>query len=166
MLAVSLQYQAAADSEGFRASLMSRKGLLPEADFYCPYPYAPLQFCTVEAVQALVQRGSANLLDEVFELFKREIVACDPDYAASIGLSLLSVDTLAPAYFAARESVDPFVSAASNLAEAEQNKARQYTVQWRYAILRMHEVIAQAVPHLERGGSGSLPQEVQDGIRR
>ena len=78
---------------------MSRKGLLPEADFYCPYPYTPLRFCTVEAVQALVQRGSANLLDEVFELFKREMVACDPDYAAAIGLSLLSVETLAASLF-------------------------------------------------------------------
>lgn len=149
-----LQYQGAAGSEGFRASLMSRKGLLPEADFYCPYPYTPLQFCTVEAVRALVQRGSANLLDEVFELFKREMVACDPDYAAAIGLSLLGVETLAPAYFAAREAADPFVSAASNLAEAEQNKANRYTVQWRYAILRMHEVIAQAVPHLNEEDLG------------
>jgi uncharacterized NAD(P)/FAD-binding protein YdhS len=149
-----LQYQGAADSDNFHATLMSRKGLLPEADFYCPYPYTPLQFCTVEAVQALVQRRSANLLDEVFELFKREMVACDPEYAALIGLSLLGVETLAPAYFAAREAADPFAWAASNLAEAEQNKANRYTVQWRYAILRMHEVIAQAVPYLNEEDLG------------
>jgi uncharacterized NAD(P)/FAD-binding protein YdhS len=149
-----LQYQGAADSERFHAALMSRKGLLPEADFYCPYPYTPLQFCTVEAVRALIHRGSTNLLDEVFDLFKREMVACDPDYAAAIGLSLLSVETLGPAYFAAREAVDPFVWAASNLAEAEQNKANRYTVEWRYAILRMHEVIAQAVPHLNEEDLG------------
>jgi uncharacterized NAD(P)/FAD-binding protein YdhS len=132
-----LQYQAAAASEKFLASMMSRKGLLPEADFYCPYPYAPLRVCTVEAVQALIQRGSKGLLDMVFDLFKREIAFCDPDYAAKIGLALLSVETLAPAYFADREAADPFVWAASNLAEAEQNKVNEYTVEWRYAILRM-----------------------------
>jgi uncharacterized NAD(P)/FAD-binding protein YdhS len=144
-----LQYQVASTSGKFHASLMSRKGLLPEADFYCPYPYTPLQFCTVDAVQALIQRGSTGLLDEVFDLFKREIVFCDPDYAAKIGLPLLSVETLAPAYFADREAADPFVWAASNLAEAEQNKIKGHTVEWRYAILRMHEVIALAVPHLD-----------------
>ena len=146
-----LQYQNALASENFQASLMSRKGLLPEADFYCPYPYTPLRFCTAEAIHALILRGSTGLLDEVFELFKREIVFCDPDYAAKIGLALLSVETLAPAYFADREVADPFVWAASNLAEAEQNKINKYTVEWRYAILRMHEVVALAVPHLDEG---------------
>ena len=144
-----LQYQGAAASEKFHASLMSRKGLLPEADFYCPYPYTPLRYCTVDAVRALIDRGGTGLLDEVFELFKREIVSCDPDYAAKIGLALLSVETLAPAYFAEREAADPFAWAASNLAEAEQNKTQKYTVQWRYAILRMHEVVALAVPHFD-----------------
>ena len=143
-----LQYQVAAGSENFKATMMSRKGLLPEADFYCPFPYTPLRFCTVEAVQALIQQGNADLLDEIFALFKHEIVACDPDYASAIGLSLLKVETLAQAYFAAREMTDPFVWAASNLAEAEQNKLNRITVPWRYAILRMHEVIALAVPHL------------------
>jgi hypothetical protein len=69
-------------------------------------------------------------------------------------LSLLRVETLAPAYFAAREASDPFVWAASNLAEAEQNKVNRHTVQWRYAILRMHEVIAQAVPYLNEEDLG------------
>jgi uncharacterized NAD(P)/FAD-binding protein YdhS len=130
--------------------MMSRKGLLPEADFYCEYPYQPLRICTNDAVDALISRGSADLLDSVFDLFKQELTLADPDYAADIGLALLTVDTLAPAYFAAREAIDPFTWAAANLAEAEQNKSRQYTVPWRYAILRMHEVIARAVPHLDQ----------------
>jgi uncharacterized NAD(P)/FAD-binding protein YdhS len=149
-----LQYQGSAGSDAFHASLMSRKGLLPEADFYCDYPYTPLKFCTEEAVNSLIRRGSTNLLDNIFDLFKREIVACDPEYAAKIGLALLDVETLAPAYFAAREDADPFVWAASNLAEAEQNKIDRYTVQWRYAILRMHEVIARAIPYLDEEDLG------------
>ena len=149
-----LQYQGSPGGEGFHATLMSRKGLLPEADFYCEYPYTPLQFCTKEAVDALIERSSTNLLDDVFALFKLELAACDPDYAGKIGLALLNVDTLAPAYFAAREAADPFVWAASNLAEARHNKINRFTVQWRYAILRMHEVIARAVPHLDEGDLG------------
>ena len=145
-----LQYQGSADSDGFHATLMSRKGLLPEADFYCDYPYSPLTTCTDAAVDALIARGSANLLDDVFALFKQELVACDPDYAAKIGLALVTVDTLASAYFADREAADPFTWAAMNLAETERNKALQYIVPWRYAILRMHEVIARAVPHLDQ----------------
>jgi uncharacterized NAD(P)/FAD-binding protein YdhS len=145
-----LQYQQAIGGEGLHATMMSRKGLLPEADFYCDYPYKPLQVCTDEAVHSLIARGSADLLDSIFDLFKQELTSADPDYAASIGLALLSVDTLAPAYFAAREEVDPFTWAAANLAEAEQNKVNRHTVPWRYAILRMHEVIARAVPHLDQ----------------
>ncbi len=44
---------------------------------------------------------------------------------------------------------DPFVWAEADLAEAERNYARKHTVAWRYAILRMHEVLALVVPHLD-----------------
>ena len=149
-----LQYRASAEGDAFQASLMSRKGLLPEADFYCDYPYRPLTICTKEAVDVLIKRGGANLLDNVFELFKRELAACDPAYAGQIGLALLNVETIAPAYFSAREQADPFAWAASNLAEAEQNKTECRTVQWRYAILRMHEVVARAIPYLDEEDLG------------
>ncbi len=143
-----LQYLPKPKAEGFHATLMSRKGVLPEADFYCEIPYRPLIHCTKSAVDNAIGSQGEHLLDALFDLFRRELVACDPDYAASIGLGLLSVETVAPAYFRAREEADPFVWAAQNLAEAEANKKRRHTVEWRYAILRMHEVIAPAIPHL------------------
>ena len=146
-----LQYHCSAESDDFHATLMSRKGLLPEADFYCDYPYAPLVYCTEESVDALIVRGNTDLLDNVFDLFKQELVACDPDYSAKIGLAATSVETFASAYFADREAADPFTWAALNLAEAEKNKKDRYTVAWRYAILRMHEVIARSVPYLNEG---------------
>ncbi len=144
-----LEFQAAPDTEKFHVTMMSRKGILPEADFYCEIPYLPPKFCTPEAIEALLATGRHDLLDDIFELFKQELVAADPAYAAKIGLPLQTVETLASAYFADRENNDPFVWAARNLAEAKQNKAREYTVQWRYAILRMHEVVAKAIPHLD-----------------
>jgi hypothetical protein len=51
-------------------------------------------------------------------------------------------------YFYNREQHDPFIWAAQNLAEAQANEQRQYTVAWRYAILRMHEPIGRAVRYL------------------
>ncbi|WP_312408003.1 FAD/NAD(P)-binding protein [Rhizobium sp.] len=144
-----LQYQPLPDTDSFHATMMSRKGVLPEADFYCDIPYLPLEICTADAVDRLIAAGSHGLLDAVFVLFQAELAATDPDYAASIGLGILSVETIAPAYFRAREEADPFTWAGRNLAEAETNKLRKHTVEWRYAILRMHEVIAKAIPHLD-----------------
>jgi uncharacterized NAD(P)/FAD-binding protein YdhS len=143
-----LDYQALPGTDAFHITMMSRKGVLPEADFYCEIPYRPLAVCTPEAVDRLIATRPDDLLDAIFDLFRLELVHCDPDYAAAIGLSLLTVETIAAAYFKARETADPFVWAARNLAEADANKARKFTVEWRYAILRMHEVIAKAIPHL------------------
>jgi len=145
-----LQFHASPDNGHFHVTMMSRKGLLPEADFYCEIPYIPPRFCTNDAIDALLASGRHDLLDDIFDLFKQELAAADPDYAAHIGLSLLTVETIAPAYFAAREATDPFVWAARNLAEAEQNNVNRYTVQWRYAILRMHEIVARAIAHLDK----------------
>jgi len=144
-----LQYQPAEGTEGFRATLMSRKGILPEADFYCPLPYVTPLVCTEEAIDALIATGRHDLLDDVFELFRAEIVARDPDYASRIGLSQLTVETFPAAYYADRTESDPFVWAAKNLAEAEENRLKRYTVPWRYAILITHEIVARVIPHLD-----------------
>lgn len=144
-----LQYRSAASTEDFRAMLMSRKGILPEVDFYCPLPYETPLVCTEEAVDALIATGRHDLLDEVFELFLGEIVERDPDYAARIGLSQMTVEKFAAAYYADRTENDPLVWAARNLAEAEENRQKRYTVPWRYAILITHEIVARVIPHLD-----------------
>ena len=145
----TMRFHASTGHENFTAVMMSRKGLLPEADFYCPLPYRTPSVCTQEAVNGEIEIGSAGLLDRVFELFKREIATADPDYAAEIGLNCLTADTFADAYYSRRSGVDPFVWAAANLAEAERNAEQRFTVPWRYAILITHEIIARAIPHLD-----------------
>lgn len=144
-----LIYQPAANTEGFEITMMSRKGLLPEADFYFPLPHAPLAICTVEAIARLVAGGRASLLDGVFDLFRRELLAIDPTYAAATGLADATLESFSQAYFAARADADPFDWAAANLAEARANHDARVVVAWRDAILRMHEVIAVIVPHLD-----------------
>ena len=85
----ALRYYPRAESENFHVTLMSRKGLLPEADFYHPVPYIPLIICTPEAAKLLVKLKRIDLLDAAFELFSLELAGCDPDYAASIRSSIL-----------------------------------------------------------------------------
>ena len=132
--------------EGLAITLMSRSGVLPEADFYCPIPYAPLDVMTPEALERALA-GPAPL-DAGFALFRAQITADDPDYAARVGLAQCGPDDFAPAYFAERLTRDPFGWALENLREVEENKRRRVTVAWRYAILRMHEVVEEILPHL------------------
>jgi len=145
----SIEYRIHPGAEGFGITMMSRKGLLPEADFYHPIPYEPLSICTPEAIEALIAADCDHLLDQSYDLFRAELRAADPDYAATVGLDALALEEFADRYFADRIAADPFEWAESDLAEARANFAREYTVPWRYAILRMHEVLGRIVPHLE-----------------
>ncbi len=126
-------------SEGLKITLMSRNGLIPEADFWCPLPYRPLAHVTEAALAQAQAGGAAGLLDRLWHLFKLELSEADPAYARSIGLADLTPEAFATAYFAPRLAADPFVWAAENLAEVQRNTTQRRTVEWRYAILRLHE---------------------------
>lgn len=136
-------------AEAFHMTMMSRKGLLPEADFHHPLPYEPLAICTPEAINRLIEEQCEQLLEESYALFKRELAHADPDYAAKVGLAGLALEDFAESYFAERVAADPFAWAETNLAEARANYDAGVTVAWRYAILRMHEVLALIAPHLD-----------------
>lgn len=144
-----LQYFTGAEPN-FHITMMSRKGLLPEADFYCTIPYVPLTIFTDASVDHLIETAGDRLLDKLFDLFRAQLFADDPEYAERIGLGMLSVETIADAYFSDRERYDPFTWASLNLGEAKANKASKTTVAWRYSILRMHEVLLRAVPRLQK----------------
>lgn len=140
-----LDYSVNADGQALDIVMMSRKGLLPEADFYFPIPYLEPKICTQQAVDDRIALGSSGLLDDIFELFRQELAVADPDYSKAIGLDGLTVDTFAVAYYGVRDKEDPFEWAASNLAEAKRNYTQKHTVPWRYAILITHEIIETAV---------------------
>lgn len=144
-----LVYEPASGTDAFVMTMMSRKGLLPEADFYFPLPHAPLEICTPEAIECLLNGSPTDLLDAVFDLFRREVTAIDPDYADRTRLAGATLEDFGEAYFAERADIDPFDWAEANLAEARANHAARITVPWRDAILRMHEVVAIIVPHLD-----------------
>ncbi len=136
-------------SAGLSITLMSRSGILPEADFYCPIPYDPLEIATEDAIAAEIAAGSDGLLDRVFALVAREVEAADPAWSERVSLKSLDADSFASAYFADRQRHDAFRWAEFNLREVERNKRDRRTVPWRYAILRLHEVVQDIVPHLD-----------------
>jgi uncharacterized NAD(P)/FAD-binding protein YdhS len=142
------EFAVAPGSEGLKITLMSRQGLLPEADFWCPLPYQPLRHVTEAALSREVAQGPDGLLDRLWVLFVRDMVAADPAYAEVTGIAHLSPEGFADAYFAPRLAADPFVWAETNLAEVERNAEARRTVGWRYAILRMHEPMETVVPRL------------------
>jgi uncharacterized NAD(P)/FAD-binding protein YdhS len=144
-----LQYRAKPKTENFSITMHSRKGILPEADFYHPIPYEPLLICNAEAIEQLIARcGADGLLDKAFELLRQELTLADPDYAAALGLDRQTLEEFCDAYFEERAQADPFEWARRNLEEAIKNAEVNFTVKWRYAILRMHEVFGFLAPHL------------------
>lgn len=143
-----VSFVLSSESADLTVTLMSRTGILPEADFYCPIPYEPLVCATADAVAREVAAGSDGLLDRCFALFAEEIALADPWWAARIAMQDRTADDFANAYFADRVAHDPFRWAQFNLAEVEHNKRNRITVAWRYAILRMHEVFQEIVPAL------------------
>jgi len=146
---IELFYRPRSATEEFSIALFSRKGILPEADFYHPIPYEPLAVCNSTAIEQLMtEHGSKDLLDKAFALFLRELTMEDPNYVATLGLHRETLEEFCDAYFEQRAQADPFVWARRNLTEAIANAERQITVPWRYAILRMHEVFGLLVPHL------------------
>lgn len=144
----TVQFRLRPESRGLQLSLMSRSGILPEADFYCPLPYEPLAVVTENVIEAAIAAGSDGLLDRIFQLMVTELERADPQWSAQIALRSRDADTFADAWFADRKNHDPFAWALANLQEVERNKREKHTVPWRYTILRLHEVVEPIVPHL------------------
>lgn len=143
-----LAFRLDKDSDALKIALLSRSGILPEADFYCPLPYEPLQIVTEQAIEREIAAGQDGLLDRVFALIVKEIELVDPLWSKHISLQTLNADTFSEAWFADRQQHCPFHWAAKNLEEVERNKRDKHTVAWRYALLRLHEPVEDIVPHL------------------
>ncbi len=143
-----LRFNLAPESDGLAITLMSRSGILPEADFYCPIPYEPLKIATAQAIEKEIQAGSSGLLDRTFALIAGEIGKADPVWSNRVSLLKLNADSFANAYFSDRQKHDAFRWAQYNLNEVERNKRDKRTIPWRYAILRLHEAVEEIVPHL------------------
>lgn len=153
-----LHFNLDADSKALQMVLMSRSGILPEADFYCPIPYEPLTVVTESAIEKEIAAGPEGLLDRVFALMVNELTLADPLWSEQIALSTLDADSFFAAWFADRKKQDPFRWAEDNLNEVERNKRDRRTVPWRYTILRLHEAIQPIVPRLNEQDSARFEE--------
>lgn len=143
-------YHLNSGARPFQVTMMSRGGHLPEADFYCPLPATPHDEFTSLAVMEIAGASARGaVLAAVFRLFKATLTTADPAYAAAIDLDNLNEKSFAQAYFGRREVCDPFDWARANLEETRQNRLREFTVPWRYTILRSHEAFAACLPALD-----------------
>jgi uncharacterized NAD(P)/FAD-binding protein YdhS len=122
-----------------RITMVSKMGIMPEGDFYYPFPYEPLVCLTQEAIDAEITKGCDGLLDRVFTLLCNELDAADPDYLGRLPETARTVEGFAPAYFSHRREVGGLRAVKRDLAESRETMRRKETIAHRYALLRGHE---------------------------
>lgn len=137
-----------AGHEALRLTMVSKTGILPEADFFYPYPYAPLVHLTEAAVGRIVTDGGGAVLQRTFDLLMAEIAACDPAYLDDLAMTPPGIEAFGTAYFAWRQRMGAFRALRANLAQSRETIRQGRTIAWRYALLRGHEVFEVALPHL------------------
>ncbi|WP_144908004.1 FAD/NAD(P)-binding protein [Novosphingobium taihuense] len=132
------------------AMLMSRNGILPEADFWFPHPLPDLEGFTPESASACLT-GAEGDLDRLFAQFVAVLIREAPDWSAEIGLGHATADDFAERYFARRRSSDAWAYARNNLAAVRDWSESHDTPSWRIVILKAHEIFASVI--------GSLPPQ-------
>ncbi len=134
--------------EDLRITMVSKTGILPEADFYYPCPYEPLTHLTEAAVAQFAADGRGQILQRTFDLLMQEIAVSDPAYLDDLAIGTPTIETFATTYFARRQRLGAFRALRTDLIKSRATIQRQETIAWRYALLRGHEVFEAALPHL------------------
>lgn len=132
-----------------RLVMASRKGTVPDADFFYPIPEEPLMIFTPAMLEKLREEGEAGLLARSFALFKQQMAADDPDFIKALALPRFTLEAFSQAYLAMRKSRQGFVAIAENLAQSRADYHYRRVVMWRYTMMRAHEVFATVVPYLD-----------------
>lgn len=137
-------------SEPLRLVMTSRKGIIPDADFFYPIPEEPLMIFTPARLDALKKEGKTGFLAKAMKLFKQQLAADDPEFLARLDLKRFTPEAFAKAYFRQRQARQGFAAVASNLVEAQRNYRERQVVMWRYTLMRAHEVFSEVVPFFDR----------------
>ena len=143
-----------------KITMLSRKGLLPEADFYYPWPLPELPSLSQARLDAEIEQGQSGLLARLFEIFVADLRQVAPIFTASLGFDKLTLELFAQAYFADRLAADPFDWARRNLAEAQLGHEVQRACPGQVAILVAHELFESAAPYLEAEDLGRLKSKL------
>ena len=84
--ASGLTWKARPKHKGLHITMVSKTGILPEADFYYAYPYEPLTHLTEDAIQDIVRDRAGQVLERVFNLMIAEIRSCDSGYIDDLSM--------------------------------------------------------------------------------
>lgn len=145
----SISWQPNENASDLKITMVSKDGIMPEGDFYYPYPYIPLETLTPEAVDAEVGKGSGALLQRVFDLLCREFDHADPGYLDSLGPAARTVEGFAEAYFQQRKKLGAQASIKADFSKARQSVKRRETIASRHVLLRAHENFDRALRALD-----------------
>lgn len=137
-------------SSNLNISMVSHKGIMPEPDFYYPYPYLPLKHVNPEAVCQEVSKGSDQLLKRVFDLLIAELTDADPEYMIELGAGAETVSGFAKAYFERRERLGGLKALRETLEESQTSKELKQPIAYRYSLLRGHESFELILEHLNQ----------------
>lgn len=128
------------DQKKLRIKMISKMGIMPEADFYYPYPYEPLKIITPEAVKNEVTRGGDGLLGRIFALLLAELDLEDPEYLEGLGNASRTIEGFADTYFLRRQKLGGLLAVKKDLTTARKTMRERKTVPHRYVLLRAHEI--------------------------
>ncbi|WP_373028284.1 FAD/NAD(P)-binding protein [Sulfitobacter sp.] len=137
-----------AGHEDLSITMVSHKGIMPEPDFYYPFPYEPLTYIHPDAVSAELEKGPDGLLERVFALMVQELNDAAPQYMAELGPDAQTINGFADAYFHHRETLGGLRALRESLNAAIKSKTLKETQHHRYALLRGHENFELVLEHL------------------
>ncbi|GGE38876.1 FAD/NAD(P) binding domain-containing protein [Primorskyibacter flagellatus] len=125
----------------FRMAMLSRRGLLPDADWFYPLPLPELPRFNPPAVEGLGQPG---LLSPAQNLLARDLHQLDPAYAALTRPE--KIEGYADRHFADRLTKGSWTAAKAGLEEAVADRDARRTAAWRMALLAAHLVYETILP--------------------
>ncbi|WP_047031488.1 FAD/NAD(P)-binding protein [Hoeflea sp. IMCC20628] len=126
-------------ASGLRITMVSRMGIMPEGDFYYPFPYQPLTCITKAAVAREIEQRTDGLLARVFDLLCQELDHADPSYLEHLGPDARTIPGFSQGYFRHRQELGGLEAVERDFAETRQSMRKRQTIAHRYALLRGHE---------------------------
>jgi uncharacterized NAD(P)/FAD-binding protein YdhS len=132
-----------------KITMVSKDGIMPEGDFYYPYPYQSLKLFSREAVDTEINKGNQGLLQRLFELLCDELNESDPDYFKTLGQQSKSVEEFSKAYFKRRKELGGLAAVKLDFATARKSLRERKTIPYRYVLLRAHENFDRALRSLD-----------------
>lgn len=141
-------------------TMVSHQGIMPEGDFYYPFPYEPLHCLTPKAIAAEIDKGENGLLDRTFALLCAELDDADPEYLASLPGTARTVEGFAPAYFHRRRELGGLIAVERDFDRARELMRDKQVVAYRYALLRGHEQFDGILRHLSRDDYARFEQHL------